>query len=586
MLYLEITTIGEMAFSHSMKLEEGYRFDIPFDETSLPYIPLAGLLRKEGLLPEGTELSFAHPKGYAGMVRNADMLLRNSPGCARFIRACFTNERFLKKEGFRVRTLKAGLTFRAALVLPKHGAEQARAALENISHLGFTAEGITGETVFRTVEDEPAMAGGAELRTLCDYTALEYSATLFAPACFHVPYGDGLTTRLYVPGAVMMQYLQGHMEQKDDTDWESLRFSNAYMARKGERLVPVPMSMAVIKQDKHSLRYRFASERDPRLVEQVTGLDGAFTADLDTSLVRHTTPATEHISDGEGGLLDALSAGQSFRGMIYGKDGDLRRLAQWMGENPVFHVGKLSDTGFGEMYCKVERLLEREVPLEAPSRMFDVLCVSDVLLLNSRGMNVFSAEDLVEELEHRLGAPGRLRIVNRYTGVHRDFSENPRWGRDNPTVRFLAKGSTVRVGTADGGYIDISPIRHCFVGERNAEGYGEICVFQAGEQYYRHAANLPPERYQVDYPISMQLAQIGARFTQKVILDMLHSRIRGLGAADREEHQRGISADELMPADLLAFLKENYDPELSDETVRAWYREGLEENSDEWDFHW
>lgn len=101
MLYLEITTVGEVAFSHSMKLEEGYRYDIPFDETSLPYIPVADLLKKEGLLPEGTEPGFAHPKGYLGIVKSADMLLRSRPDSARFIRACFTNDLFLKYEDFR-----------------------------------------------------------------------------------------------------------------------------------------------------------------------------------------------------------------------------------------------------------------------------------------------------------------------------------------------------------------------------------------------------------------------------------------------------------------------------------------------------
>lgn len=441
MLYLEITTVGEVAFSHSMKLEEGYRYDIPFDETSLPYIPVADLLKKEGLLPEGTEPGFAHPKGYLGIVKSADMLLRSRPDSARFIRACFTNDRFLKyedfrkkslpdgnpitasrflqNEGFRVRSLKAGQKFRATLILPNDRAEQAKNALENISHLGIRTEEITGEVIFKVIDEDPEPINETGLRSLCDYTALEYSATLFAPTCFHVPYADELTTKLYMPGEVMRQYLQSHMVPHDNIVWDSLRFGNAYIAQKGKRLLPVPASMAVIKLDKQALRYRFAAERDPRLVEQVTGLDGAFTTDLSSRLVRYTTPSTEHINAGKGELLDALSAGQTFRGFIYGKNDDLRCITKWMEKNPIFHVGKLSDAGFGEVFCKTERLLEQEIPAEMLSRRFDVLCVSDVLLLNDRGMNVYKAEDLLQELEYKLGISGKLRVTGRYR-----YSEN------------------------------------------------------------------------------------------------------------------------------------------------------------------
>ena len=581
MQYLKITTVGEVAFSHGMKLEEGYRYDIPFDETSLPYIPIAELLKKEGLLPEGTELGFAHPKGYVGIVKSAELLLRNRPDSARYIRSYFTHERFLPNAGYRIRSLRAGQEFHAALMLPYDSSPEAREALESISHLGIRTKEITGETKFEVI-DEAFERGDEDVLLLpCAYTALEYSVTLFTPTCFHVPYADKLTTKLYMPGAVMKEYLQRHIGLKEDIDWDTLRFGNAYIARDGQRLLPVPASMAVIRLDRQALRYRFASERDPHLVEQVTGLDDAFTGDMDKPLVRHTTPSTEHIRDGHGGLLDALSAGQSFRGFIYGENEDLRRIIKWMGENPIFHVGRRSDAGFGEMLCRVERLLAEEIPAEKLSRKFDVLCVSDVLLLNDRGMNAFAAEDLLRELEYKLGIPGKLKVADRYTNVHLDFSENPRWGTDRPAARMLAKGSTMRVETTDGGAIDISPLRHCFVGERNAEGFGEIYVFQAREQYFRRAVNPAPEKYHFRYPVNLQLIQLGARFIQNVILAMLHSRIKGLGAADRGEYLRGIPEKELMPYELLDFLKENYDPELPDETVRAWYREGLEAGSEE-----
>ncbi len=41
MLYLKITSIGEVAFENLMNMEEGYRCDIPFDHLMLPCIPIA-----------------------------------------------------------------------------------------------------------------------------------------------------------------------------------------------------------------------------------------------------------------------------------------------------------------------------------------------------------------------------------------------------------------------------------------------------------------------------------------------------------------------------------------------------------------
>lgn len=101
-----------------MKLEEGYQYDIPFDNLMLPYIPIADILRKDGLITEDVKVGFAHPVGYRGLCHMSKELLKNRPGVAPFIKMQFTNDRTEKKNGMRIRSIKAGKRFFATVLIP------------------------------------------------------------------------------------------------------------------------------------------------------------------------------------------------------------------------------------------------------------------------------------------------------------------------------------------------------------------------------------------------------------------------------------------------------------------------------------
>ena len=88
-----ITTIGEVAFENPIKLEEGYRYDITFDNLMLPYIPIADFLRKEGLITEEVKVGFAHPDGYPGLCLLARQLIKSRSNIAAFIKQQFTKDR-------------------------------------------------------------------------------------------------------------------------------------------------------------------------------------------------------------------------------------------------------------------------------------------------------------------------------------------------------------------------------------------------------------------------------------------------------------------------------------------------------------
>lgn len=119
MLYLKITTIGEVAFENHMKLEEGYRYDIPFDNLMLPYIPIADILKNEGMIPKDVKIGFAHPDGYQGLCLMVSELIKNRPNIVGLIKKQFTNDRAENEGGMRIRSIKPGKRFFARILIPQ-----------------------------------------------------------------------------------------------------------------------------------------------------------------------------------------------------------------------------------------------------------------------------------------------------------------------------------------------------------------------------------------------------------------------------------------------------------------------------------
>lgn len=580
MPFLEITTVGEVAFSNDMKLGEGYRYDIPFDNLMLPYIPIADILREQGLITEDVKVGFAHPDGYRGISLMANELLMKRPDLGLYIKRYFTNERVIEGEGERIRSIQAGQRFCATMLFPAEQTEELKQKINGRKRIGITSEGITGEVDLRIVDPVPMKSIQHEMMKLARYVALEYSVTLVTPTCFYAPYDEGDKTYLYVPGAVVSDYLHTYLKNANLEDWEGLRCTNAYISTGRKRFLPVPACDSVVKLDKQQLRYRLAPGKDPKRVEQDVGLSSCFSPNFENNMLFYTTPLTEHIVTRNGELRDALSAGQTFCGRIYGSDEMIRKCASFLFDNQCTFLGDLSEEGYGEAIFRIMSLHEAEIPTEIPVKSFDVSCASDVLLLNDEGMPSCKAEDLLREIEYVLNCPGRLMIEGRYTNIYRDYRRNSRWGTDDAVVRCMEKGSVLRVRTKDGQPVDVFPLRDCFLGERTEDGYGELYVYSARGQYYRLAQNMQPALYERNTVLTLREIEMGALFAHEVISSILKSRVRALAYADREERQNGVSIEELMPKELIFMMREHYVPAISDETLFRWYQDALEGRED------
>ena len=575
MQFLQIETRGEVSFPIRMETTAGYRYDIPFDNLSLPSLPLSEALRERVSLPEGTCIGRGHPAGFPGLIGFARQMLETVPNSERFIRAYYTRDRFDRQGGYSIRSLKPGNVFEARIAFPPEVGEEAqnaaRKALESISRIGFTGCGVSGEVTVRLVDREVRPAE-IPLSEKCRYHALHYTVMLLSPACFYEPYRGGSSTSPYVPGAAVRQALS----VSGLTCPPTLRCANAYLSDGQKRLLPMPLCASRVKLDKTELRYRMAAGKNPNRVEQLVSMENTFTGDQERYLVRCMIPEMERIVPASGKPVDALQSGQLFSGILYGSDGEIRAAANHLTHHPILHLGDFRNEGFGEAVCRIDRVCEEDIPAPILTERFDLCCASDVMLISDTGMPACGAEDLLAEAERVLGTPRKLRLLSKFTGIRPDFSRSPEGGWDRNAGRCLQMGSVLRVETVDGRPVDISPLLHSLIGERTEEGYGELIAYPAREDYYRAAENQAPAAYALNPLRTPRDLTIGARFVSTVMRSILRAGVERFAALDREEYKRGVHSEALVPMDLLRELRDRLDPAVTEEKLREWYLKALQ----------
>lgn len=480
------------------------------------------------------------------------------------------------------------LAFYAPLHIQDGDLERLERELKLLSHIGLRTQGITGEVRCRVCEMHQGRGNPLPYPRELNYTSLEYSVVLLAPASIYAPYGDGVKTYTYIPGAEVRKSLLAW--QTDGFLKEALpkmRFSNAYIAEKGVRLLPVPMCMSVVKLDREQLRYRLAPGKDPKLTEQDVSLNGAFSTGFTDHYMPYVRPVTERITSSDGRLYDALSGGQVFRGTIYGTSEQLRRTEAWLRSTPFLSFGSLREEGFGQAYLVPEALKEATLQTETLSVCFDVGCMSHTLLYNKQGMTGTRPEGFLEELEWVTGRCGAFAIVGCYTNICMDYANRFGWTGDGPVTRCLKMGSVLRLRTKDGKAVDIFAILHTFIGESTRDGYGEIMAWPAADVYYRVTKKLMPRKYDIVIETRVRELHLGARWVHAELTELLKRQATALGLLDSADPEERAQAQ--ISSELLEELRDAYDPEIEMKVLEDCYREGLRENAgnrgaaDAWD---
>ena len=587
MRIIRIELVGEVAFEAHIKMDEGYRCDVPTDDLGIPYLPMAELVKEQVPLnfPEGLRIGLGRPDGYYGLVREAAELVRQIPNAKTWIRSLYTADRLDSQTGLRIRSLKAGQTFIVPYFVSEAAPVDVSHAVESITHIGIVAEGITGEVRCSVVEETPGASYGPEESPLLTYGSLEYSVMLIAPTTLYAPFNDGDKTYDYVAGSEMRRALaEGETDEALLADLSQMRFSNAYITLGGTRQIPAPMCLSVVKLDHDQLRHRLSPGKDPSRVEQDVALKGAYGAGFDEHFLAHVKTFVERITSVTGDVFDALQAGQIFRGQIFGTDEQLRRVAALIRQKPYITLGELSDEGYGTAYCVLEALHEDPIPHETLMSRFEVACASNTLIYDDWGMPATRPADLLREIERTCGlTEGTLELEGAYTGVYTDYSDRFGWGSMGPVTRCIQAGSVLRVRSADGRGVDVSPILHAFVGEGTLDGYGEIATWPATDEYYRVTKEVEPDRYVLSPKPSPREMHIGADLVHSVMKALTAARVESLADIDALEVVLGDESEREVPVEVLEHLRDAHIPHVDMEKVEGWYTEALASATDRYE---
>ncbi len=579
MRMIRIELEGDVAFESNIKMEVGYRCDVPTDKLGIPYLPLVEALRKrEGhALSKHALVGHARPDGYIGLVREAAGLVRSIPNGVNRIRALYTRESDDKKSGLRMRSIKGDQVFYAPICVEDKYVEKVASQVESIERIGIKKGDITGKVSCSLVEVDTTDRYPLNLSPLLTYSSLEYTLLLLSPTTFDARYEEGDKTYDYIPGAEIRRAFSAW--ETDDAllhDLPKMRFSNAYVALDNKRQVPVPMCASVVKLDREQLRYRLSPGKDPKRLEQDVNLSGAYATGFDEHFVTYVKPVVERIASSDGELFDALEAGQVLKGTVYGTDEQIRRLATHIHEHPYIGLGALTDEGYGMACCVVGALKEDRLPCERLLSRFDVVCVSHAIIYDEQGVPVTRPENLLHEVERVCGlAEGDLVLDGAYTGIYTDYYDRFGWGSGGAVTRCLQAGSILRVHTKDGRGVDVSPILHTFIGEGCRDGYGEIMAWPAIDVYYRVTGECEGDSYQLPIVPTMHEQELGAHMVRRVLHSYIRRVVESRADADAADVLSGEHHKHIVPKEALEYYRNGFGPTVDIMEIVGWYEEAF-----------
>ena len=574
MYTLIINTIGEVALNSDINSTLGYRYDVPLDSFGIPYIPLYEVLDAYKILGKETKMGFAFLEGYPGVLNAASKLNKILPDSISYLRKEYTNERFIEDKQYNIRTIKPGLSFVSFIQLDKNDYKRIANAILGIRSIGIKAHGITGEVEISIIHTPKNYQKNLIIDSKCHYKSLKISYLALTPICLYAPFEDGNKTLKYIPGDVILNNLCDEIYSGCNINSSDITVTNAYPSYKGQRLLPTPICASVVKLNKEEMRYRLSDGKDYSKVEQDMVLKNTFAMDYDKHVMKYTSSKITRIIINNDKVYDALQSGQIYTGYIYGSDDNIRTIAKHIMKKPFIFMGQYNDEGYGVVYRKVEEISEAEIKTENYVKRFDVLCVSDVYIINDNGMSEVSADGLLREIEYTLGVEGSLELQGKYTDVGFDYSDNLKWKEKGPVTRCIKKGSVVRVKTKKDP-IDISKITHCFIGEKTNEGFGEIIAYSARDEYYRRAKELDIPLYDITFENNVRNTIIGSNVLENVVRAYAKDTIVGFAKIDKVHYKKGYKYEEIIPIELLRECRDNYLPNMKLDTIIEWYREEL-----------
>lgn len=516
--------------------------DVVYDVHGIPYIPakrVKGCIReaalellefglisrekyeklfgKEGNQQSGFSLSNAYLKEHAALVAVAEHFKKNGLAAPQNVLDQYTDVRtqtavdletgVADKNSLRtMRVIRRGLEFEAECNPGKNVDAELQKLLELavslVKHMGVSRSrglGLVEMKLDNTGEMDSKETNKHVFITkeqLKEKNKINYRITLKSAMVCKSPQGNQAQTQDYIAGSKVLGLLAGALGREaylDLMENHGIRVSNAYIMNGEKRCMPARLSMQKQKDQSYDDEGKMLIKDmlyDPDVTgKQMTPAGVAYMdADRHTASVvteisyHHQRPADKSVGratgeDGSGFYqLCGISAGQTFGGSIYADKVCAEKILEAVNVLGEVRMGYGKSSEFGA----VDFVLYDVEPFDEQSQsmMHDAVLTlgSDVILYNEYGMPSTEINVLKNCLEAVSGVDD-LELTHPFLDFALIGGFNVTWQRRKPEFHALGKGSAFLVHSDKG--FDAERLRSQFIGERTAEGYGELILTPA-----------------------------------------------------------------------------------------------------------
>ena len=535
---LKIELLSDLCVSAGETYNSYVDIDVVYDDYGLPYIPakrVKGCIREAALElvewgvydekvfvslfgKEGKEKSLfsldnAHleeyPKYVADLAGCGDKVLVHPQrvlGLYTYTRTqtAMNTDGVADKGSLRTsRVLNKGLVFEASLKENiRLTAEQKSLLQDAVSMVKHMGTGRTrGLGLVHLSLSEPESVPVQKQDVAWEYgerNRIDYRISLKSSLLCKSAEGSQEKTQDYIEGSKMIGVLAQNLPHdkfvelmRYDGSGTSILVSNAYICKEDERYTPARASLQKVKDATYDAEGKMPVA--DMLVEQsydvqwtpvghayVSAKHEVAAVDVETTY-HHRRPEDKSVgkATGEDGSafyqLESIRRDQQFAGYILADKNQAKLIVETINRLDGVRMGYGRNAEYGNVevsVTKVEPVLKAE---DCMSDSFVVKLNSAAILYNEYGVPCAEAEVLKNYVADALETEAaKLEIVNAFLTYETIGGYNVTWNRRKPIFTALGKGTVCYIRATEP--VNLSGIANCFIGERTAEGYGEVEV--------------------------------------------------------------------------------------------------------------
>lgn len=397
-----------------------------------------------------------------------------------------------------MRVVNKGVVFEAECAVQEEDKKNFRNAVSLVKHMGVSRTrglGLVCMTVDEKSEEKKWRGKREALlalkEQLGEHNRMEYQIHLNSAMICKSAQGNQAVTQDYIAGSKVLGLLASKMGDERYRNLmknEGFQVSNAYIMSESKRCIPARISLQKIKDQSYkedgTITLKDAVGGTVRTKEQMTAA-GADYMDSENRICEVTTEISYHhqrpknkaigkatgLDDGSSFYqLGAICADQTFGGYIYADKESAETILDTLAERKEIRMGYGKSSEFGAIDLNITNIRTPEVHSEQVNDAV-VTLASDVILYNENGMLTTDTETLKEYLEDIVNIAD-LEIRRPFLRYETIGGYNTTWKCRKPIFHALGKGS-VFVLHSDQGF-DLDLLNRQFIGERVAEGYGEL----------------------------------------------------------------------------------------------------------------